>query len=69
MTDVAANGPSAHPLDNLADRLNALVPPAQPGRSAAVEAALRKSRARVAVATRRADRRSFVGKLIENTLR
>ena len=69
MTDVAANGPSNHPLDNLADRLNALVPPAQPGRSAAVEAALRKSRARVAVATRRADRRSFIGKMIDNTVR
>lgn len=70
MTDVTANGPSNHPLDNLADRLNALVPPpAQPGRSAAVDAALRKSRARVAVATRRADRRSFISKMIENTLR
>lgn len=72
MTDVAANGPAGNPLNNLADRLNALVPPpAQPvaGRSAAVEAALRKSRARVAVATRRADRRSFVSKMIENTVR
>lgn len=69
MTDVAANGPSNHPLDNLADRLNALVPPAQPGRSAAVEAALRKSRVRVAVATRRADRRSFINKMIDNTVR